>query len=233
VRLMGVATVAPPVAAVPSPPPAAAPARKAKRAPEPAEPDPLTLETPSELADRIGLRNRLRFTPTATDREFSAVFEAASGAPAPQAPSDAEEGEENGETWTWKDLLASLDGADGDGERLEETLGADLARMGVDPAKLLPKGRIDEIAAALQTGDVDGAREVVRKLAPAATRRIARRLFTDEDVKRRTEVYVRRYKTLIGDAAQRDAEGFVLASLLDADGGRTFLLLDAAAGDMI
>jgi len=237
VRLMGVAAVAPPQPLVAAP--AAPPARKPRRAAEPtaAEPEALDLDTPVEpddaLADRLGLRNRIRFTPTATDREFSAVFEAAAGVPAPPAATDAEDGEEGGETWTWKDLLASLDGADGEGERLEETLGADLARMGVDPAKLLPQGRIEEIAAALQTGDVEGAREVVRKLAPAATRRIARRLFTDEEIKRRTEVYVRRYKTLVDDAAQRDAEGFVLASLLDADGGRTFLLLDAAAGDMI
>ena len=40
------------------------------------------------LADRIGLRNRIRLTPTATDREFSAVFEAAGGPPA-VAPSSA------------------------------------------------------------------------------------------------------------------------------------------------
>ncbi|MCW5759774.1 MAG: polar localization protein TipN, partial [Phenylobacterium sp.] len=133
----------------------------------------------------------------------------------------------------WKDLLASLDGADGEGERLEETLAAELAHMGVDPGKLLPPPRIEEIAAAIQTGDVEGAREVVRKLAPAATRRIARRLFTDEDVKRKTEVYVRRYTTLVDDAIGRDPEGFVLADMLAADAGRLFLLLDAAGGDMI
>ena len=105
--------------------------------------------------------------------------------------------------------------------------------MGVDPEKLLPLARIEEIAAAVQTGDVEGAREVVRKLAPAATRRIARRLFTDEDIKRKTEVYVRRYKTLADDAVARDPEGFVLGNMLAAEAGRLFLLLDAAGGDMI
>lgn len=232
VRLMGVAATAPP----PPPPVAVAPtsARK-RRAPEPEAPPPGETDPTddlSALADRIGLRNRIRFTPTATDQEFSAVFQAASGAPAPAAP-DVEEGEDGGETWTWKDLLASLDGSDADGERLEETLGGELARMGVDPAKLLPQARIEEIAAALQTGDQDGAREVVRKLAPAATRRIARRLFTDEDIKRRTEIYIRRFRTLTDDAMQRDPGGLALASLLDAEGGRTFLLLDAAAGDAV
>jgi len=253
VKLMGVAAVAAPVAPVPlavAPPPPrpAAPARKARTPPPPEiedeEPETLELATPveastapppagAELADRIGLRNRIRLTPTATDREFSAVFEAAGGPPAAAPAGDGEEGEEGGETWTWKDLLASLDGADGDGERLEDMLGAELARMGVDPAKLLPSARIEEIAAALQTGDQDGGREVVRKLAPAATRRIARRLFTDDDVKRRTGVYVRRYKTLIDDAVSRDPSGHALAGLLGAEAGRVFLLLDAAAGDMI
>jgi len=242
VKLMGVAAVASPApaaAALPSPP---ASARKAKAAPPVVEdldePETLELSTPAEppgaaLADRIGLRSRIRLTPTATDREFSAVFEAAGGAAAPPPAGESEEGEEGGETWTWKDLLASLDGADGEGERLEDALAAELANMGVDAGRLLPSARIEEIAAAFQTGDRDGGREVVRKLAPAATRRIARRLFTDDDVKRRTEIYVRRYKTLIDDAIERDPAGLLLTSMLGGEGGRVFLLLDAAAGDMI
>jgi hypothetical protein len=247
VRLMGVAAVAPPapLAVVASAAPAAHKA-KADPPPAPVEGDEEVLELKTHaapasaaeppgaaLADSIGLRGRIRLTPTATDREFSAVFEAAGGPPAAQSAASDSEDEEGGETWTWKDLLASLDGADGEGERLEDVLGAELARMGVDAEKLLPKPRIDEIAAAVQTGDIEGGREVVRKLAPAATRRIARRLFTDDEVKRRTEIYVRRYKTLIDDAIARDAEGFVLQSLLGAEAGRNFLLLDAAGGDMI
>jgi hypothetical protein len=103
--------------------------------------------------------------------------------------------------------------------------------MGIEPAKLLPRGRIEEIAAAAQTGDADGAREVVRKLAPAATRRIGRRLTTDEDVRRQAEIYVRRYKTLLDDATVRDPEGFLLANMLGGDSGRLYLLLDAAVAD--
>ena len=236
VKLMGAAAVAAPAQAreaeaQPAPVAIAAPAKV--QAPEPAR-----IDAPSEdqaaaaaLADRIGLRNRIRLTPTATDQEFSAVFEAAGGGPPPAAGDDDDEA--GGEAWTWKDLLAALDGADGEGERLEEVLGAELARMGVDAEKLLPTARVGEIAAVMQADDLDGGREVVRKLAPAATRRIARRLFTDDEVRRKTEIYVRRYKTLIGDAAARDPEGFLLADLLGAEGGRLFLLLDAAAGDMI
>jgi hypothetical protein len=184
-----------------------------------------------EDAEAVGLgdtlRPRLKLTPTATDEEFSAVFEAAGGPPAdPEDPAD-------GEPWTWKDLLASIDGAEAEGERLQDQLGSELNKMGVEPDKLLPKARIDEIAAAVQTGDLDGAREVVKRLAPAATRRIARRLFTDDGVKRQAQVYVRRYQTLVDDAVVRDPEGFLMANLLGDDAGRLYLLLDAAQGDAV
>jgi hypothetical protein len=183
------------------------------------------LAPPPEVADP-GLRPRLKLTPTATDAEFSAVFESAGGV-------GGEPGEpaHEGESWTWKDLLASIDGADADGERLQDVLGEEIAAMGIEPAKLLPKARIDEIAAAVQTGDLDGAREVVKRLAPAATRRIARRLQTDDAIRRQVQVYVRRYQTLVDDAVVRDPEGFLMASLLGDEAGRLYLLLDAAAGD--
>lgn len=191
----------------------------------------------AEIADRIGLRPRLKLTPTATDAEFSAVFEAAGGPPVAKAEGDDEEEEheagEGGESWTWKDLLASIDGAEAEGERLQDQLAAELGRMGVEPAKLLPKARIDEIAAAVQTGDAEGARQVVKRLAPAATRRIARKLGTDAAVKRQALTYVRRYRTLIQDAVVRDPEGFLMAGMLAEDAGRLYLLLDAAAGDVV
>ena len=180
-----------------------------------------------EPVEDPGLRPRLRLTPTATDEEFSAVFEAAGGLAAEQAEAPHE-----GESWTWKDLLASIDGADPEGERLQDILGREFAKMGIEPAKLLPKARIDEIAAAVQTGDAAGARTVVKRLAPAATRRIERRLFTDEDSRRHAEVYIRRYQTLVDDAMVRDPEGFLMATLLSDDAGRIYLLLDAAAGDL-
>ena len=103
--------------------------------------------------------------------------------------------------------------------------------MGILPAKLLPKARIDEIAAAVQTGDGEGAREVVKRLAPAAVRRISRNLAADEPMRRQAQVYVRRYQTLVEDTAVRDPEGFLMANLLGDDAGRLYLLLDAAVDD--
>jgi hypothetical protein len=257
VRLMGgaAATPLPPLSAWTSPPPAA-PRPTPQTPPAPLTPEPqaatsvadenvgeLSLEEligesehPSppaapgaELAEKLGLRSRrLKLTPTATDEEFSSVFEAAGG-----QSSEAAEPAGEGEAWTWKDLLASIDGADADGERLQDVLGLELTHMGIEPGKLLPKARIDEIAAAVQTGDLDGARAVVKRLAPAAIRRIGRRLFTDESLRRQTQVYVRRYQTLADDAVVRDPEGFLMATLLGDDAGRLYLLLDAAAGDLV
>jgi hypothetical protein len=257
VRLMGASAAMPMAPLAPPPAPTPDPARtrtaaKAVEAPPPApvaepaaampdlefeddldlddlmEPAPARETAPAAPVADPGLRPRLKLTPTATDAEFSSVFEAAGGM-AGEPPEPAHEGE----SWTWKDLLASIDGADAEGERLQDILDDELSRMGVEPAKLLPKARIDEIAAAVQTGDIDGAREVVKRLAPAATRRISRRLFTDEGMKRQVQVYVRRYQTLVDDAVVRDPEGFLMATLLGDEAGRLYLLLDAAAGDVV
>jgi hypothetical protein len=256
VRLMGVSATLPaapltPPASAATPSARAARSRAAAKAEEPPRTPAPVASAPADLDDELedlmepaparalvsdaaeppedpGLRPRLKLklTPTATDEEFSAVFEAAGG-----VATDAGEPGHEGESWTWKDLLASIDGADADGERLQDILGDELAAMGVEPAKLLPKARIDEIAAAVQVGDIDGAREVVKRLAPAATRRISRRLATDDALRRQTQVYVRRYQTLVDDAVVRDPEGFLMASLLGDDPGRIYLLVDAAAGD--
>jgi hypothetical protein len=262
VRLMGAASAPAPLAPAPAPRPAlsgrvsarpaappAAPPTPEPAAPaalaealddaleledimEPAPPKAAEVSGPSgaEIAEKIGLRLRLKLTPTATDAEFSQVFEAAGGPPKAEPEATAAEA---GEEWTWKDLLASIDGAEAEGERLQDQLAAELGRMGVEPAKLLPKARIDEIAAAVQTGDAEGAREVVKRLAPAAARRITRRLATDAGVKRQALTYVRRYQTLLADAAVRDPEGFLMATMLGDDAGRLYLLLDAAAGDVV
>jgi hypothetical protein len=252
VRLMGASAAMPMAPVAPMPPPPAQRASRPRPAATPLEierdpaqaapsanlaPDDVAVDelmepagprdaAPAAIADP-GLRPRLKLTPTATDEEFSAVFEAAGGVAAETA-----EPAHEGESWTWKDLLASIDGADDQGERLQDVLSADLAQMGVEPAKLLPKARIDEIAAAVQTGDIDGAREVVKRLAPAATRRIGRRIAADAGIRRQVQVYVRRYQTLVDDAAVRDPEGFLMATLLGDDAGRLYLLLDAAAGDL-
>jgi hypothetical protein len=254
VRLMGsvagAATAPPPTPSVlrerHDPPPVRV---RPPRAPRQAEPPPpveaAPAEEPLELTEFAPIperevarepeeaaaarRTRLRLTPTASDQEFTQVFEQAGGrAPEPAAASAKPEGEE----WTWKDLLTSIDddAAPADKASLEELLGAEIADLGIDPNALLPRSRIEEIARAIGADDADGAREVVRKLAPAATRRLSRKLFADDKLRRRAMTYLGRYQDMLADALEQD--DFGVAALLGSDAGRIYLLLEAAAGDL-
>ena len=174
-------------------------------------------------------RRRLRLTPTATDEEFRSVFEQASSRKQ-QSPPAAEPVSEGG--WSWRNLLAGIENSSPGDAALGDKLAAEITAMGIDPHALLPRGRIDEIAAALQTRDASGAREVVKRLAPAAIRRLVRRLFSDATLKGNTERFLARYAGMIEEAAGQDREGFLLAALLSSDAGRAYLLLDAASGDL-
>ena len=257
VRMMG--TVATTANLAPLAPPRERPARASRKpvetlaepepvkaivpAPEPViDPEPViepVAEAPADVDDtelelnepvpapREASRPRLRLTPTATDAEFSTVFEQAGG----------RNEEPGGEGWTWKDLLSSIDESEGAEPEvlhapLEETLAAEIGVMGIDPSALLPRSRIQEIAEILLARDADGARTMVRKLAPAATRRLARRLFTDEALKRQVVQYLSRYHDRLEDAVGRDRDGRLVEALLSSEAGRTYLLFDAAAGDL-
>ncbi len=179
---------------------------------------------PDAAGGEAGAHERLNLTPTASDEEFEAALEAASASST--TPAETEPG------WTWKDLLTSIDGdSAGSDAQLGEALFAEIEGMGIDPAALLSGRRIEEIAAAIQTQDTEGAREVVRALAPAAIRRLSRRLISDREFRQRSETYIGRYGAVIAEAARRDKQGFQAASLLNSAVGRTYLLLDAAAGD--
>lgn len=180
---------------------------------------------PAASSSEAALRGRLKLTATDADDESKAVVDAAAGPAA----------EESG--WTWKELLTTLDGADGeravaaiDDARLGDILFAEIEAMGIDPGALLPKGRIEEIAAAVQTGDGPGAREVVRTLAPAAIRRLARRLISDGPFRTRVQAFTTRFGKVIAEASQQDKQGFQAAALLATNPGRAYLLLDAASG---
>jgi len=199
--------------------------------PPPIQPEPLPMAVfDDEDEEPPTDRRRLRLTPTATDQEFRSVFEQASARkqtpPQPASDPDGEGG------WSWRNLLAGIENSSPGDAGLGEKLAAEITAMGIDPHALLPRGRIDEIAAALQTRDDGGAREVVKRLAPAAIRRLVRRLFSDSTLKANTERFLKRYAGMIEEAAGQDREGFLLAALLSSDAGRAYLLLDAASGDL-
>jgi hypothetical protein len=137
--------------------------------------------------------------------------------------------------WTWKELLSSIDegeGSDGEAEDAEAVVLAEVARMGVETEALLPQPRTDELAAVIQTGDATGAREVVKGLAPAAIRRLSRRLNGDRKLKSAAAGFVTSYRAVLSEAGQRDPRGYMVANLLDTEAGRAFLLADAAVGHL-
>jgi hypothetical protein len=211
VRLMGVVAGA---ASSTAPPP-----RVAAPRPEPAPP---RAEPPAE-AEGGGLRPRLKLTPTATDAEFKTVFEAAGGREPPEAAAEG---------WTWKELLSSMEEAPPSDESLASVLIGEVEAMGVDAAALLPRPRIDEIAAAFQAGDATGAMDVVRRFAPAAIRRLSRRMLSDRRMRAQAERYVRRYESLWVDGVGRGESTVMSAALLGSDQGRAYLLLHAALGEV-
>ncbi len=199
----------------PDPAPTAAP-RAAPPAPPPAP----------DAAATSGLRPRLKLTPTASDAEFADVFDAAGG----RAPAEPQAAETDG--WTWKELLSSMDDDVEGGEQTAVKLIAEIEALGIDAAALLPRARIEEVAAELQDGDIAAAREMVKRLAPAAVRRLSRRLLADRGLRTQAERFVRRYEGLLADGARRDPQGELALSLLTTDQGRAFLLLEAATGDV-
>jgi hypothetical protein len=180
----------------------------------------------------IGLRPRLKLTvqaPPAPSRPAVAPTQTATAAPSPLS---ADSRRRDGGDWTWKDLLSSIDEPPIDDEVLAERLIAEIEALGLDASALLPHARIDEIAAVMQSGDSDGARDVVRNLAPAAIRRLSRRVLTDKVLRAHADRYLQRYEDLLTDSAKRDRDGFITATLLGSDPGRAFLLFNAAVGEL-
>lgn len=193
---------------------------------EPPTPEAAPGPRPAAREERgFGLRGRLRLEPTPN--------------PAAQAPS--------ADRLDWSDLIeesadeAPLDldtpvmpAAPAKGESTEflgERLVSAIRRMGVDPNALLPRSRVEEAAAALSERDTDRARQIVRRVAPAAVRSVSRRVLTDPALREDSENFVRALSKELASHASNGDSGAVQARLT-SDAGRTFMLLDAAIGDL-
>jgi hypothetical protein len=212
VRMMGVVSGESP----------APPRRRENAAAEPAPAEAASdsaRDSARDSAQDAGLRGRLRLTRTDADAEVRNVFEA----PKPRA---------EGEAWSWRDVLGGLDpnarAADGDEDAVAARLIDEIKKLGVDPQALLPRTRVDEAAAAWLRADADGARVVIRRVAPAAVRRISRRVITDRSLRSLAERYVARFAARVGEERTEAAASNLLAS----EQGRSFLLIDAAIGDL-
>lgn len=114
---------------------------------------------------------------------------------------------------------------------LEDRVIAAIRRMGVDPNALLPRSRIEEAAQSVAERDPDRARQIVRRVAPAAVRSVSRRVLTDPDLRADAEAYIRAFaRDLTARTDAGDAAG--IQARLTSDGGRAYMLLDAAIGDL-
>jgi hypothetical protein len=233
----------------PSPAPAPAPAPLRSAALSPPAPAP----APAPVDEDETPRRRLRLTPArpVSDETFSEIFEAAGGppealgglrpeapAPAPARPAAPTAGRTPPAAggWTWRDLLSTVD-ANGqrtgpDAESMD-FLADEIRALGIDPTVLLPITRVDELSTMISDGQGDLARETVRRLAPAATRKLSRRLLEEPRMRRSVMDFLARYQTEIETATRRDRSGREVGALLSTEAGRLYLLAEAAAGDIV
>jgi hypothetical protein len=202
-----------------------------RREPSP-EPSPQAVSAPGtnprvakpepERERGFGLRGRLRLAPATDDPGVRT-------APATQDRLDWADLVDDGPGDVPLDLDTPVMPADH--EALADRITAAIRRMGVDPNALLPRSRVEESAAAFAERDPDRARQIVRRVAPAAVRSVSRRVMSDPELRGDAERYVRGFAARLGDQARSDGPGAVLAALA-TDAGRAFMLLDAAVGDL-
>jgi hypothetical protein len=117
-----------------------------------------------------------------------------------------------------------------DSGALADRITAAIRRMGVDPNALLPRSRVEEAAEALASHDPDRARQIVRRVAPAAVRSVSRRVISDPELRSDAERFVRQLANRLNQQAGEGAASVM--AVLATDTGRAFMLLDAAIGDL-
>ena len=164
-------------------------------------------------------RPKLRLTPTEQDQAVGAVF---------QSPSEPRRDSRPGasDSWSLRDLLNNMDDPQPPpGRPAGERLVLELHSLGIDSAALLPRSRVEDIARALNLGDLDAGRSHIRRLAPAATRRLARRLDAEPSVRSEAAKFVADFGDRLIDSLAREGAA---TDLLTTEEGRAFLLLDAA-----
>lgn len=104
-------------------------------------------------------------------------------------------------------------------------------RLGIDPNALLPRARVDDAAQAILNQEPDVARQIVRRVAPAAVRSVSRRVLTDPELRRDAETWSGHVARDLANLVEaRDPHG-VHARLL-SDSGRAWMLINAAVGDL-
>ncbi len=174
-------------------------------------------------------------------------------APAP-APREARPARAVQDGWSWRELLGGMEGRDKatapapeaaqpqtmaepphdpEFDNLDDLMIAEVSAMGVDAASLLGRARIEEVIGAIMAEDNEGARLVVRRVAPAAIRRLSRRLLSDAPLRQQANDFATFYDQQINMALLGKDVVKGLNEVLGSDSGRAYLLLDAAISDLI
>lgn len=181
-----------------------------------------TLQTTPLTQPAETSRQRLRLTPTEGDAQVSTVFGRTSQ-PA-SLPKD--------DQVSWKDLLTAIDDKPMDDDQLADLMVQEGRGMQLDTPNVLPRPRIDEIAASINAGDLKGARNRVKRMAGPAVEQLARRLASNPTLTNKVRRFVSRQTAVLAGAASRDRDGFLTATLLANEQGRMFLLMDAALSEL-
>ncbi|MGZ3305818.1 MAG: tipN [Asticcacaulis sp.] len=217
------------------------PLNPAPRMPPPAPPAP-TLRpaitpppapSPSASAQRLRLSNaETRSSPGPAPR------------PTPQpAPQPQRSASPQGDGWSWRDLLNGMEGRDApqaapqpphdpEFDALDAAMIGEVNAMGVDASALLSRTRIEETINAIVAENNEGARQVIRRVAPAAIRRLGRRLGQDAGLRQRAAEFVSFYDQQLNIALMSKDVERSLQDILGSDTGRAYLLLDAALSEI-
>ena len=122
---------------------------------------------------------------------------------------------------------------DADFDNLDDVMVAEVSAMGVDAAALLSRARIDEMIGSIMAENNEGARNLVRRVAPAAIRRLSRRLAADPVLRQQANEFATAYDQQINIALMSKDAARGLQEVLSNDHGRAYLLVDAAISDLI
>jgi hypothetical protein len=254
VRLMGVIANDLPV-----PPVVEAPPPTYTRSPAPRVETPAPQPTPQPAPARPAAPPlRLRLTPQNSPLNSGAETRPSPGpqpAPPPVSkPSPARANANAQDGWSWRELLNGMEGReptavaattqpapatgvqpplDPEFDNLDDLMIAEVNAMGVDAASLLSRARIEETIGAIVAEDNEGARMVVRRVAPAAIRRLSRRLLSDAQLRQQANDFATFYDQQINMALMSKDVNKALNEVLSNDSGRAYLLLDAAISDLI
>jgi len=182
-------------------------------------------------------RTRLKLTPTATEAEFDAAYQAASGrSPAPKAPPKvaAKPAKSTRDEWTWKDLLTSIDKPKSEtpSRQAEHPLGREIEGLGIDAKALLPVRTIQDVAEALADASAERAHDIVKNAAPAAIRRLSRRMMHDPDLRGQAVEFLSESQDALMEILQKNGPTSTTVAYLNTEAGRLYLLFEAASADL-